>query len=69
LEGNAVTPAEWDDLKENLRRAYATVTEHLQAVERWGDEEVGDGMAILLHTAYHLGAVRQLVLALGSPAP
>jgi hypothetical protein len=63
-----VTPAEWDDLKENLRRAYATVAEYLQAVEHWGDEEVGDGMAILAHTAYHLGAIRQLVLAPGPPA-
>lgn len=60
-----VTPAEWDDLKENLRRAYATVAEHLQAVEHWGDEEIGDGMAILMHTAYHLGAIRQLARALG----
>ena len=60
-----VTPAEWDDLKENLRRAYATVTEHLRTVEHWGDEEIGDGMAILMHTAYHLGAIRQLARALG----
>jgi hypothetical protein len=58
-----VTPAEWDKLREDLRRAYATVTEHLRAAETWGDEEVGDGMAILLHTAYHLGAIRQLIKA------
>ena len=63
-----VTPVEWDDLKENLRGAYATLAEYLRTVERWGDEEVGDGMAILLHTAYHLGAIRQLVRALEPPA-
>ena len=63
-----VTPAEWDDIKVNLRRAYTTVAEYLQVVEHWGDEEVGDGMAILLHTAYHLGAIRQLARALGPPA-
>jgi hypothetical protein len=62
-----VTPAEWDELKESTHRAYTTITEHLRTVERWGDEEVGDGMAILLHTAYHLGAIRQLARALGSP--
>ena len=60
----SVTPVEWDALKESLRGAYATVTEHLRAVEQWGDEEVGDGMAILVHTAYHLGAIRQLARAL-----
>ena len=59
-----VTPPEWDDLKENLRRAYTAVADHLRRVERWGEEEVGDGMAILLHTAYHLGAIRQLARAL-----
>ena len=58
-----VTPSEWDDLKGQLRRAYATVTEHLRRVEAWGDEEVGDGMAILVHTAYHLGAIRQILRA------
>lgn len=55
-----VTPSEWDELKEQLRAAYTTVTEHLRTVEAWGDDEVGDAMAILVHTAYHLGAIRQL---------
>ncbi|MGH9902352.1 MAG: DinB family protein [Pyrinomonadaceae bacterium] len=59
-----VTPAEWDALKERLRHDYTTVTEHLRSVGAWGDEEVGDGMAILAHTAYHLGAIRQLVRSL-----
>jgi hypothetical protein len=58
-----VTPAEWDRLREDLRRAYATLTGHLRSAESWGDEEVGDGMAILVHTAYHLGAIRQLTKA------
>lgn len=61
---HAVTPPEWDALKQNLRRAYTTLNDHLQTVESWGDEEVGDAMAILVHTAYHLGAIRQLVRTL-----
>lgn len=56
-----VGPEEWEGLKEELRRAYATVAGHLGSLEAWGDEEVGDAMAILVHTAYHLGAVRQMV--------
>ncbi len=59
-----VTPEEWEELKANLRGAYTTLNEYLQSVEEWGDEEVGDGMAILVHTAYHLGAIRQFVHAL-----
>jgi hypothetical protein len=58
-----VGPAEWEQLRGELRRAYATLTEHLRRLETWGDEEVGDAMAILVHTAYHLGAVRQTVKA------
>jgi len=64
-----VTPAEWEALRENLRRAYAAVNDHLRSVESWGDEEVGDGMAILLHTAYHLGAIRQLLKAVNREKP
>jgi hypothetical protein len=59
----SVTAAEWDSLRGDLRAAYATLDEHLRAVESWGDEEVGDAMAILVHTAYHLGAIRQLARA------
>ncbi|HEV3471482.1 MAG TPA: DinB family protein [Pyrinomonadaceae bacterium] len=57
----AVSAAEWDGLKGELRRAYAALAEHLRSLETWGDEEVGDAMAILVHTAYHLGAIRQIV--------
>lgn len=63
----SVTPAEWDALKEGIRNSYATVNDYLQSVEKFGDEEIGDGMAILLHTAYHLGAIRQLLLTISQP--
>lgn len=57
---HTVTPGEWEDLKASLRRAYEELTEHLRPLAHWGDEEVGDSLAILLHTAYHLGAIRHL---------
>jgi hypothetical protein len=56
-----VGPEEWERLKKELRRAYTNVTEELQSVESWGDAPVGHGMAILVHTAYHLGSIRQLL--------
>lgn len=59
-----VTPAEWDDLRASLRQAYADLAGHLRALEHWGDEEIGDGLAVIVHTAYHLGAIRQLAHAL-----
>lgn len=55
--------AEWDSLKGDLRRAYDSLVEMLQSVEEWSDDPVGDSMAIVVHTAYHLGAIRQLLKA------
>lgn len=63
-----VTPAEWDDLKQSLRRAYTALDGHLRTLQHWGDEEVGDGLAIIVHTAYHLGAIRQLARTLAQDA-
>jgi hypothetical protein len=61
-----VAPAEWARLKEDIRHSYEAVAEHLRTAETLGEDEVGDGMAILVHTAYHLGAIRQLVRAVSS---
>jgi hypothetical protein len=60
----AVSDAEWEELKAGLRREYETITEYLRSAESLGEEEVGGCMAILAHTAYHLGAIRQIARAL-----
>lgn len=56
-----VGPPEWDAVKRGLRQAYDAVVEDLRATGKWGDVPVGHGLAILTHTAYHLGAIRQLM--------
>ncbi len=56
-----VTAEEWEALKSELRASYEAVTGALRSTEEWGDRTVGGGMAIVAHTAYHLGAVRQIV--------
>jgi hypothetical protein len=58
-----VTLAEWDNLRRELRAAYSTVRDHLTTLESWGEDEVSVALAIIAHTAYHLGAIRQLQLA------
>ncbi|MGA9994187.1 MAG: DinB family protein [Pyrinomonadaceae bacterium] len=55
-----VNPSEWDALREELRGAYRTITDDFKAVESWDDKSIGGGMAIIAHTAYHLGSIRQL---------
>jgi hypothetical protein len=59
-----VGAAEWESLKQELREAYATVSETLRSVGDWGERPVGGALAVVAHTAYHLGAVRQLVRGL-----
>ncbi|HEX8719301.1 MAG TPA: DinB family protein [Pyrinomonadaceae bacterium] len=59
-----VGPEEWESLKRELRAAYDTVSEDLRSVEEWGERTVGAGMAVVVHTAYHLGAIRQILRTL-----
>ncbi len=58
-----VTESEWDLLKENVRRDYEKTAEAFQAIESWNDDNIGEAMAIVAHTAYHLGAIRQIMKA------
>ncbi len=51
----------WNSLRENVRRDYETVVRTFKSIEIWDDDKVGDAMAIVVHTAYHLGAMRQII--------
>ena len=61
----AVTPSEWQVLRDGLRSAYARVLASIQSVGSWDDEAaMGGALALLVHTAYHLGGVRQALCTL-----
>lgn len=62
-----VDAASWNDLRKDLRGAYKTVVEYLRALEKWNEDEISLTLAIIAHTAYHLGAIRQLTLAAQPP--
>jgi hypothetical protein len=56
----AVTPAEWDDLIQRLKASYQRVLGVMRSYDTWeGEEHIGGALAILVHTAYHLGEIRQ----------
>jgi hypothetical protein len=61
-----VGPGEWEALKKDLRSDYDELKQTLDTVRAWGDDPVGDSMAIVVHTAYHLGAIRQALRAVQS---
>ena len=59
-ETRAVTPEEWEALKSSLRVSYDRIKALINATPEWSSEEqIGGAMAVVVHTAYHLGDVRQ----------
>jgi hypothetical protein len=55
-----VTDEEWSTLKEGLREAYNDIRELLADDRTFEHEDaLGGSMAIVAHTAYHLGEIRQ----------
>lgn len=60
-----VTPQEWAELKSKLRQTYRRVFEMMRLIETWDDNiPIGGALAILVHTAYHLGEIRQALCTL-----
>ncbi|MGB3330728.1 MAG: DinB family protein [Thermomicrobiales bacterium] len=54
-----VTDAEWTALIDGLRASYDAVHAFIANRERWDEASVGDAMAVVAHSAYHLGEIRQ----------
>lgn len=62
-----VTPAEWDEQKRRLRQSYERVLGTLKGFRSWdGEEELSGALAVLVHSAYHLGGIRQALGAIRS---
>lgn len=55
-----VSENEWDDLRGNLSKVYRKTSETFEKNDVWGLDTITVAMGILAHTAYHLGAIRQM---------
>jgi hypothetical protein len=56
----SVRAGEWEALKGRLRDRYASVLALVKSFEAWdGENDIGGALAIIVHTAYHLGEIRQ----------
>ncbi len=61
-----VTGAEWDASRARLRKTYERLGKKLRSIEDWEhNDAIGDAMAIVVHTAYHLGEIRQALCTVG----
>lgn len=57
---SSVTTQEWEDIRDRLKATYNRISNTLRAIEDWEQNDaIGDSMAIVVHTAYHLGEIRQ----------
>ena len=55
-----VNDAEWNALRDAVRKSYENVLRTFAEVETWNQDNIADAIAIIAHSAYHLGAIRQM---------
>ena len=62
-----VTPEEWLAIQAELRNSYNRIQSLIKEFPAWSSEyEIGGALAVLAHTAYHLGEIRQALCTLKS---
>lgn len=59
-----VTPEEWQASKTKLENTYRRIDKALHENEIWDDKAIAGAMGIIVHTAYHLGEIRQALCTL-----
>lgn len=60
----AVTDEQWRTLRAELRRQSEAWRKHMSQRTSWDDLAAAGTLASAVHTAYHLGAIRQILAAL-----
>ena len=59
-----VSPDQWDEYRQKLKEAYQRIKKMFEDNPVWNDDSIGGAMAIVVHTAYHLGEIRQALCTL-----
>jgi hypothetical protein len=59
-----VTPEEWSTSKTKLKEAYGRMDKLFRENKMWNEDTIGGAMEIVVHTAYHLGEIRQALCTL-----
>ena len=59
-ETSVVDEAEWDTIKTQLRASYDRVKQLVSNTTEWlSEDHISGAIAVVVHTAYHLGEIRQ----------
>ncbi len=56
-----VNETEWNYLRQAVRKSYENALQTFAEIEDWNEDTLGDAIGIVAHTAYHLGAIRQMM--------
>jgi len=59
-----VTPEEWEDRKGKLWDAYQRMDRLFREHKTWDEDRMVGALSIVVHTAYHLGEIRQALCTL-----
>jgi hypothetical protein len=58
---NTVTDQQWQALRDNLRKEASTWQRAVLLRTEWDDITAAGALSTIAHTAYHLGAIRQIL--------
>jgi hypothetical protein len=64
-----VSETQWRDLVNRLEQQSRLLLEQVRQVRQWDATTLTGTLAIAAHAAYHLGAIRQMLLGLIPPQP
>lgn len=59
-----VNDEEWDALRGAVRKSYENTLRTFAEIETWDERKPGEAVAVIAHTAYHLGSIRQMAKSL-----
>jgi len=62
---NVVDETQWQEIQDELHQRYTDIQKLVKNAPEWPSErEIGGAMALLAHSAYHLGEIRQALCTL-----
>ena len=56
-----VNDEEWTALRSTVKKAYENALKCLAATDSWDTSKAGMAIGLIAHSAYHLGAIRQII--------
>ena len=63
----AVTAEEWNASRDRLREAYERVDRLINELDVQGENYISGSLAVIVHSAYHLGEIRQALCVVQPP--